>query len=254
MNSFPSNKDVLIEEQVSSPLFKLNKDVLNFEMKRNSLQQSITSDINEQKKDLPQCVLTLQNVSSSSFILFKIQIKKSKYYQVTPTCAFIPPKGTKDVTFIYYSKDGNDITSHKFKIKGFEVKEEETQKNPKIVFEDYVQLQRKVKGNVYKITAVLNNEETLNQIDSLKEGLKDDPDTMNITTTKGGDDNNQNNKTQKEQLEKLKLEYYQLKHQLNIGIDKYTKIKAIVDAEKKSNKPNSGNIMSKFIIYIYKYY
>ena len=100
MNSLSSNKDVQIEEQMSSPLFKLNKHVLNFEIIQPSLQQSITSNITEQKKDLSQCILKLQNVSSSSFILFKIQIKKSKYFQVTPTCAFIPPKGTKDVFFI----------------------------------------------------------------------------------------------------------------------------------------------------------
>ena len=247
MNSLLSNKDVQIEEQVSSPLFKLNKDMLNFELMQPSLTQSITTNITEQKKDLSQCILKLQNVSSSSFILFKIQIKKSKYFQVTPTCAFIPPKGTKDVFFIYCSKDGNDIKNNKIKIKGFEVKEEETQKNPKLVYEDYVQSQRKVKGNVYKIDAVLNNEETINQIESLKEGLRDEPETMGDITTKGGNDVNQINKAQKEQLEKLKLEYYQLKHQLNIGFDKYTKIKKIVDTEKKTNVPNSGNIISKLI-------
>ena len=251
MNSLSSNKDVQIEEQMSSPLFKLNKHVLNFEIIQPSLQQSITSNITEQKKDLPQCILKLQNVSSSSFILFKIQIKKSKYFQVTPTCAFIPPKGTQDVFFIYYSKDGIELTNNKIKIKGFEVKEEETKKNPKLVYEDYVQSQRKVRGNVYKIDSVLNNEETINQIDSLKEGLRDEPESMGTnTTTKGGNDVNQINKAQKEQLEKLKLEYYQLKHQLNIGFDKYTKIKQIVDAEKKTNIPNSGNLLSK-LIYIY---
>ena len=97
-------KDVQIEEQIISPLYILDKDILTFSTQQDISHLSNPSIIS-QKNILPQCVLTLTNLSNTSFIVFKVQANKNKNYKVVPSNGFISPNSSKVITFFYYSKE-----------------------------------------------------------------------------------------------------------------------------------------------------
>lgn len=254
-------KDVQIEEQVISPLYILDKDILTFTTQQDISHISNPSLIS-QNINLPQCNLTLTNLSTTSFIVFKVQANKNKNYKVVPSNGFILPNSSKVITFYYYSKEIQDTSSHKFKIRGFEINKELAQKDPKIVFDEYAKEGKRVKGNTYKRMVTINEQQNfqnnasriaLSNIQSINNSNSNILNNNNNEDRGSGSNASKTDNVKKEQLENLKLEYYKLKHYLNIIIDKYKNLKAIVDVEKIYDSPNTNDnkIGKNKYIYIY---
>lgn len=255
-------KDVQIEEQVISPLYILDKDILTFTTQQDISHISNPSIIS-QNINLPQCNLTLTNLSNTSFIVFKVQANKNKNYKVVPSNGFISPNSSKVITFYYYSKEIQNTSSHKFKIRGFEVNQELTQKDPKIVFDEYAKEGKRVKGNTYKRMVAINEQQNFQNnasrlaLSNIQSINNSNSNILNNNEDRGsGSNTSKTDNLQKEQLENLKLEYYKLKHYLNIIIDKYKNLKAIVDVEKKNDSPNINDNQigkNKYINIIFRY-
>ena len=201
-------KDVQIEEQVISPLYVLDKDILTFTTQQDLSHLSNPSIIS-QKNALPQCVLTLTNLSNTSFVVFKVQANKNKNYKVVPSNGFISPNSSKAITFYYYSKEIQNTSSHKFKIRGFEVNQEVIQKDPKTLFDEYAKEGKRVKGNTYKRMVAINEQQhfqndqsrlALSNIQTISNSHTNSAHTNNNEERGSGSNSSKTDNVQKEQL------------------------------------------------------
>ena len=278
------SKDLIMD--VSKELFKLDKDELNFTINSAMISKLSTSSTHSvHLKPLSETEITVTNLTSD-YIAFRIKTTKKANYSVQPSHCVLNPNGTQTIKIIYYDKPGQKINSkdHKFRFEGIVIPEAQKNEPLNELFRDYAKKEIKVQGNSLKLLAKFTQEENLidnidnnmsndnnNKLDIIKEDEKEIIRTSTMSNASVYtipdesksilEENNtvrlsdliiNNNKsvemTDKERLENLKMEYNQLKEEVEILKTKEETLNKEIRNEK--NKKNIIPQSEKFIFYV----
>jgi hypothetical protein len=136
----------------SSPIFTLDKQVLQFKINPRIYSQNIenNSDIN----NLPPasvCTLIVTNLTDN-YIAFRSKTTKKELYVVNPPYVIIEPNKNQTIIMKFYMKTRRlpSGEKHKFKFEGIVIDESDINKPPKQIFEQVIKKNKKVKGNTFK--------------------------------------------------------------------------------------------------------
>jgi len=278
------SKELIMD--VSKELFKLDKDELNFTINSAMISKLSTSSTHSvHQKPLSETEITVTNLTSD-YIAFRTKTTKKENYSVHPSHCVLSPNGTQTIKIIYYDKPGHKMKNKesKFRFEGIVIPE--AQKNEPLteLFQDYAKKEIKVQGNSLKLLAKFTQEENLidnidnnmsndnnNKLDIIKEDEKEIIRTSTMSNASVYtipdesksilEENNtvrlsdliiNNNKsvemTDKERLENLKLEYNQLKEEVEILKTKEEALNKDIRNEK--NKKNIIPQSEKFIFHV----
>ena len=232
---------------VSKEIFKLEKEDIHFIINSSTvsrLSSSSTHSINS--KPLGETEITVINLTSE-YIAFRVQTTNKKKYTVHPTHEIIKPNGNHTFKIIYYSDpekilDPND--QKKFKLEGFIIPEEKKNEQAKDLFTEYAEKEIKVQGNFIKLRARFTIEEDIKENNNsiresqnenvilrnsmvsniseytVPEGQKsllEEKTNLRLSDLVVGKSNNSKVElSDKEKLENLKSEYYQLNEEVEI--------------------------------------
>ena len=131
----------------SKEVFKLDKEFLSFKINLESLpeQEPIKSPIESENE------IKITNLTDD-YLAFRTKTTKRLYYNVSPAYCIIPPKETKTITISFSLKEGEipKLIGHKFKFEAFIIPENEKDKDPKDLFNDYAIKGESVVGNSQK--------------------------------------------------------------------------------------------------------
>ena len=131
----------------SKELFVIDKDFLSFKLDVDDLfsDEPLKSPINSENK------IAISNLTDN-FIAFRTKTTKALYYKVNPTYCIIPPKETKIIEITFFVKGGEKLhlRGHKFKFEAFIIQENEKDKEPKTIFNEYIQKGVPVVGSTQK--------------------------------------------------------------------------------------------------------
>ena len=232
---------------VSKELFKLDKNELNFIINSAMISKLSSSSIHSvHLKPLSETEVTVTNLTSD-YIALRAKTNIKENYSVHPNYCVLSPNGTQLIKIIFYDKPGHKISSkgHKFRFEGFVIPEAQKNEPLKELFKDYIKKETKVQGNSLKLLVKLTQEENLmdnidnnnNKLDIINEDEKEIIRTSTMSnasfytipdesksileeynTVRLSDLIINNNKsgemTDKEKLENLKMEYNQLKEEV----------------------------------------
>jgi hypothetical protein len=136
----------------SSPIFTLDKQVLQFKINPRIYSQNIenNSDIN----NLPPasvCTLIVTNLTDN-YIAFRSKTTKKELYVVNPPYVIIEPNKNQTIIMKFYMKTRRlpSGEKHKFKFEGIVIDESDINKPPKQIFDQVIRNNIKVKGNTCK--------------------------------------------------------------------------------------------------------
>ena len=151
----------------SKEIFKLNKDIITFKIRKEDLNQS------QNPISISEDEITIENLTQD-YLCFKTQTNKKKVYAVDPSYCIIEPKSIKKLIITLYDIMGKELEpiKHKFKFEGFIIQEKEKDIDAKILFSNYHSNNIKVIGNlqirnvkyIYEQDNKINNE-TMNEND-----------------------------------------------------------------------------------------
>lgn len=152
----------------SKELFKLDKDVLCFELGPLTTSKLSLSSLSHHSTDLKP--LSEEEVSvtnlTSDYLAFRTKTTKKEYYSVNPTYFILPPNGNQTIKFLFYNQTGKEIETkgHKFKFEGFVIFESEKDMDSKELFNKYIKSGQKVVGKVEKrYVKIVKENEILSQ-------------------------------------------------------------------------------------------
>ena len=139
---------------LSKEIFKLDKDILTFEIGpsiESKLSMSGLSHHSTDLKPLSEEELCVTNLTSD-YLAFRTKTTKKEYYSVNPTYFVLPPKGNQIIKFVFYNQSGKEIDpkGHKFRFEGFVIHKSEKDEDLKELFKNYIKSGKKVVGNVAK--------------------------------------------------------------------------------------------------------
>jgi hypothetical protein len=197
----------------------------------------------------------------------------------------IKPGGTVDIKVVYFIKDlKEDPSKHKFKFEAVLLDEAFKDKDPKQVFEYFVQNQIKVKGTAVKRGVVFTGSGFVNKsaefvkqqtfnpqnnINVSKEPIKESRtiipqssynekysmmSSIDMQSQKAGQ---QKEKNIEKNVEDLKIEYYKYKNQLNNLVEANRNLKAKLDMDKtRGDTPHGGAVNANQLncIIFFKYF
>ena len=139
---------------LSKEIFKLDKDILTFEIGpsiESKLSMSSLSHHSTDLKPLSEEELCVTNLTSD-YLAFRTKTTKKEYYSVNPTYFILPPNGNQIIKFLFYNQSGKDVDpkGHKFRFEGFVINESEKDEDLKELFKNYIKSGKKVVGNIAK--------------------------------------------------------------------------------------------------------
>ena len=139
---------------LSKEIFKLDKDILTFEIGpsiESKLSMSSLSHHSTDLKPLSEEELCVTNLTSD-YLAFRTKTTKKEYYSVNPTYFILPPNGNQIIKFLFYNQSGKEVDpkGHKFRFEGFVILESEKDEDLKELFKNYIKSGKKVVGNVAK--------------------------------------------------------------------------------------------------------
>ena len=136
----------------SSPIFTLDKQVLQFKINPKIYSQNIenNSDINN-LAPASVCTLIVTNLTDN-YIAFRSKTTKKELYVVNPPYVIIEPNKNQTIFLKFYMKTKRlpNGEKHKFKFEGIVIDESDINKPPKQIFEQVIKKNKKVKGNTFK--------------------------------------------------------------------------------------------------------
>lgn len=153
---------------LSKEIFKLDKDILTFEIGpsiESKLSMSSLSHHSTDLKPLSEEELCVTNLTSD-YLAFRTKTTKKEYYSVNPTYFALPPNGNKTIKFLFYNQSGKEVDpkGHKFRFEGFIINESEKDEDLKELFKNYIKSGKKVVGNVAKrYVKIIKENEVLSQ-------------------------------------------------------------------------------------------
>ena len=141
-------------------LFTIDKEFLSFKLDVDNLfddeplKMSIVSETQ----------IKVSNITDN-FLAFRTKTTKALYYTVNPTYCIIAPKEIKIISISFIVKGGEklQLRGHKFKFEAFIIQENEKDKEPKNLYNEYIQ-----KG----IPVIGCSEKTLVQFSDNNENIK----------------------------------------------------------------------------------
>ena len=141
-------------------LFTIDKEFLSFKLDVDNLfddeplKMSIVSETQ----------IKVSNITDN-FLAFRTKTTKALYYTVNPTYCIIAPKEIKIISISFLVKGGEklQLRGHKFKLQAFIIQENEKDKEPKNLYNEYIQ-----KG----IPVIGCSEKTLVQFSDNNENIK----------------------------------------------------------------------------------
>ena len=153
---------------LSKEIFKLDKDILTFEIGpsiESKLSMSSLSHHSTDLKPLSEEELCVTNLTSD-YLAFRTKTTKKEYYSVNPTYFILPPNGNQIIKFLFYNQSGKEVDpkGHKFRFEGFVILESEKDEDLKELFQKYIKSGKKVVGNVAKrYVKIIKENEVLSQ-------------------------------------------------------------------------------------------
>ena len=153
---------------LSKEIFKLDKDILTFEIGpsiESKLSMSGLSHHSTDLKPLSEEELCVTNLTSD-YLAFRTKTTKKEYYSVNPTYFILPPNGNQIIKFLFYNQSGKEVDpkGHKFRFEGFVILESEKDEDLKELFQKYIKSGKKVVGNVAKrYVKIIKENEVLSQ-------------------------------------------------------------------------------------------
>ena len=257
---------------VSKEIFKVDKEELHFIINSSTISKlSSLSTHSTSLKPFGETELTVTNLTSD-YVAFRVQTTNKKKFAVHPTHEILKPNENYTFKIIYYTSPEKILEKEpqKFKLEGFIIPEEKKNEPAKDLFKEYMEKGIKVQGNFIKLKSKFTLEEDIKEnnndkLESLKESQNENMILRNsmasvsseYTVPEGQksflDDKNSlklsdlivnkstNSKVElsdKEKLENLKLEYNQLKEE----VDKLKKNEESLN-KKIKNERNKKNIV-----------
>jgi hypothetical protein len=153
---------------LSKEIFKLDKDILTFEIGpsiESKLSMSSLSHHSTDLKPLSEEELCVTNLTSD-YLAFRTKTTKKEYYSVNPTYFILTPNGNQIIKFLFYNQSGKEVDpkGHKFRFEGFIILESEKDEDLKELFQKYIKSGKKVVGNVAKrYVKIIKENEVLSQ-------------------------------------------------------------------------------------------
>ena len=198
-------------------IFKLNKSVITFKIRKEDLNQS------KNPISISEDEIIIENLTQD-YLCFKTQTNKKKIYAVDPSYCIIDPKSSKKLIITLYDIMGQELDpiKHKFKFEGFIIQEKEKDIDAKILFSNYHSNSIKVIGNLqirnvkYIFEQDKINDETTNndsKIENIKkEEIKDNKQNLYDNKEqhlKENNDDNINKKNNEKDVKKQKENKYE---------------------------------------------
>ena len=241
----------------SNKIFSIDKRTIDFKINtKNSINMSSSSI--SQNKITSQSFLTIKNLTSN-YLAMRIRTTKKDYYGVIPTYSIIEPNSSKKITFQFCIKESLLLTlnnsEHKFLFEGVEL-EEYNFEEPKKIFEEisknnlnyniysikknaeFIDLNNNINQNYLTTSSKISIDKNSNIQTNLNNNIQNNT-NLKQSQIKGDED-------EKEELEKLKVEYYKLKNELGNLSQNYINLKNSVDMEKYGEIPNNYNKHLKY--------
>ena len=151
----------------SKELFELDKEIISFKLSKENLseQEPIKSSITSENE------IKVTNLTND-YLAFRTKTTKRLYYNVSPVYCIIPPNMLQDIKITFILKEGEvpKLHGHKFKFEGFKIQENEKDKNPKDLFNEYAQKGESVVGYSQKTFVQFfdSNENEINNSPNIK--------------------------------------------------------------------------------------
>ena len=168
----------------SKEVFKLDKEVISFNLNIENLseQEPIKSSLSSENE------IKITNLTED-YLAFRTKTTKKLYYSVQPTYCIIPPKEIKSILITFFLKEGEipKFHGHKFKFEGFIISENEKDKEPKDLFNEYTLKCLPVIGNSHKTFVHFSNNNENASDDKNKNNFLKIPDTK-ISHSRSGSD------------------------------------------------------------------
>ena len=166
-------------------LFTIDKEFLSFKLDVDNL-------FDDEPLKLPIVSETQIKVSNitDNFLAFRTKTTKALYYTVNPTYCIIAPKEIKIISISFLVKGGEklQLRGHKFKFEAFIIQENEKDKEPKNLYNEYIQKEIPVIGCSEKtLVQFSDNNENIKKI-STKNVLSFNSNNKKISHTRIGSD------------------------------------------------------------------
>ena len=151
----------------SKELFELDKEIISFKLSKENLseQEPIKSSITSENE------IKVTNLTKD-YLAFRTKTTKRLYYNVSPVYCIISPNMLQDIKITFILKEGEvpKLHGHKFKFEGFKIQENEKDKNPKDLFNEYAQKGESVVGYSQKTFVQFfdSNENEINNSPNIK--------------------------------------------------------------------------------------
>ena len=156
----------------SKELFELDKEIISFKLSKENLseQEPIKSSITSENE------IKVTNLTKD-YLAFRTKTTKRLYYNVSPVYCIIPPNMLQDIKIAFILKEGEvpKLHGHKFKFEGFKIQENEKDKNPKDLFNEYAQKGEPIVGYSQKTFVQFfdSNENEINNSPNIKFNKKE---------------------------------------------------------------------------------
>ena len=248
-----------MKEESSIQLFSSNKDELTFNIPSAFVSQVILSDEIQYATDK----IILQNLTDS-YILINIKTNHKNDYCVTPKTFIIDPnKETETEIKFNLKQSSTDLSNHKFKFCGYKIDDKnDIKKGAKALLNEIEK--KEVEQSSLKISVqfkLIDEEGNIKNIDNKNEQQIED--SIYLSQCKSSITDSQFNKSQEYNLNQnisndntkafndkdidvLKVEYANLKQQLENTIEEYNNLKNKVEME--SNRvANDVKTVTEFV-------
>ena len=144
----------VIKSDKNDLIFKFNQKFLE------SIKVYKNKESNNSKnlRIISQCYIKIENISKN-YVALRVRTTKKYYYNVEPIYSIISPNSFKNIKITYQSKPNEKITSlgHKFKFEGFIIEDKDkNNKNISGLFQEYINNQIMVKGNIIKKNVIFS--------------------------------------------------------------------------------------------------
>ena len=206
---------------------------------------------------ISQCYIKIENISKN-YVALRVRTTKKYYYNVEPIYSIISPNSFKNIKITYQSKPNEKITSlgHKFRFEGFIIEDKDkNNKNISGLFQEYINNQIMVKGNIIKKNVIFsfdnknnNSSREKKEINVSKTGpakvgvvnmIKNTNINVNNISLKGKNIN----KNELDLKQKLEQEIKECNELQSIHKNLYKKINSINIDEKTIIKNNENSIV-----------
>ena len=166
-------------------LFTIDQEFLSFKLDVDNL-------FDDEPLKMPIVSETQIKVSNTTdnFLAFRTKTTKALYYTVNPTYCIIAPKEIKTISISFLVKGGEklQLRGHKFKFEAFIIQENEKDKEPKNLYNEYIQKGIPVIGCSEKtLVQFSDNNENIKKI-STKNVLSFNSNNKKISHTRIGSD------------------------------------------------------------------